>query len=84
MSCNNHSYESQLSELADELYDRECEIETLEVETRMMRARMDRLSEENTLLIKQVDALLLMVKSNDAERLKVIQEVWQNTMEKRG
>jgi hypothetical protein len=49
-----------------------------------MRARMDRLQEENTMLIKQVDALLLMVKSNEADRLKVIQEVWQNTMEKKG
>lgn len=82
MSCSNHDYDSRINDLTEELYDRECEIETLEVETRMMRARMDRLQEENTLLIKQVDALLLMVKSNETERLKVIQEVWQNTIEK--
>jgi hypothetical protein len=36
------------------------------------------------MLIKQVDALLLMVKSNDVDRLKVINEVWQNTVEKLG
>jgi predicted RNase H-like nuclease (RuvC/YqgF family) len=82
MSCSNHSYDSRINDLTEELYDRECEIETLEVESRMMRARMDRLQEENMMLIKQVDALLLMVKSNETERLKVIQEVWQNTIEK--
>lgn len=68
MSCGNHCYESDIA--------------TLEQENRQMRARMDRLQEENTMLIKQVDALLLMVKSNEADRLKVIQEVWKNTMEK--
>jgi len=82
MSCSNHSYDSRINDLTEELYDRECEIETLEVESRMMRARMDRLQEENLMLIKQVEALLLMVKSNETERLKVIQEVWQNTIEK--
>jgi predicted RNase H-like nuclease (RuvC/YqgF family) len=82
MSCTNHNYDSRINDLTEELYDRECEIETLEVESRMMRARMDRLQEENMMLIKQVDALLLMVKSNETERLKVIQEVWQNTIEK--
>ena len=82
MSCTNHSYDSRINDLTEELYDRECEIETLEVEARMMRARMERLADENTLLLKQVDALLLMVKSNETERLKVIQEVWQNTIEK--
>ena len=70
MSCNKHCYESDIA--------------TLEQENRQMRARMDRLQEENTMLIKQVDALLLMVKSNEADRLKVIQEVWKNTMEKNG
>ena len=82
MSCSNHSYDSRINDLTEELYDRECEIETLEVEARMMRARMERLTDENTMLLKQVDALLLMVKSNETERLKVIQEVWQNTIEK--
>jgi hypothetical protein len=68
MSCGNHCYESDIA--------------TLEQENRQMRARMDRLQEENILLIKQVDALLIMVKSNETERLKVIQEVWQNTIQK--
>lgn len=70
MSCKNHCYESDIA--------------TLEQENKQMRSRMERLEDENTLLIKQVDALLLMVKSNEADRLKVIQEVWQHTMEKRG
>lgn len=70
MSCNNHCYENDIA--------------TLEQENRQMRARMDRLQDENTMLIKQVDALLLMVKSNEADRLKVIQEVWKNTLEKNG
>ena len=70
MSCGNHCYESDIA--------------TLEQENRQMRARMERLQDENTMLIKQVDALLLMLKSNEADRLKVIQEVWQNTMEKQG
>jgi hypothetical protein len=70
VSCGNHCYESDIA--------------TLEQENKQMRARMDRLQDENTLLLKQVDALLLMVKSNEADRLKVIQEVWQNTLEKRG
>lgn len=70
MSCGKHCYESDIA--------------TLEQENRQMRARMDRLQEENTMLIKQVDALLIMVKSNETDRLKVIQEVWKNTMEKNG
>lgn len=70
MSCNKHCYESDIA--------------TLEQENKQMRARMDRLQDENTMLIKQVDALLLMVKSNEADRLKVIQDVWKNTMEKNG
>lgn len=70
MSCNKHCYESDIA--------------TLEQENKQMRARMERLQDENTMLIKQVDALLLMVKSNEADRLKVIQEVWCNTMEKNG
>lgn len=70
MSCGNHCYESDIA--------------TLEQENKQMRARMERLQDENTMLIKQVDALLLMVKSNEVDRLKVIQEVWQNTMEKNG
>lgn len=82
MSCNNHCYESAIKELEEQLYDRDCEIETLEVETRMMRARMERLEVENLQLQKQVDALLIIAEAKDKERLKVIQDVWQNTIEK--
>jgi predicted RNase H-like nuclease (RuvC/YqgF family) len=57
MSCTNHDYESTIRELESDIYDRECELETLEVEHRMMRARMERLEAENLELQKQVDAL---------------------------
>lgn len=70
MSCNNHCYES--------------EIATLEQENRQMRARMERLEVENIQLQKQVDALLIVAEAKDKERLKVIEEVWKNTMEKKG
>jgi hypothetical protein len=82
MSCGNHCYESNIKELEEQLYDRECEIENLEVETRMMRARMERLEVENLQLQKQVDALLIVAEAKEKERLKVIQEVWQNTIQK--
>ena len=68
MSCTNHCYES--------------EIATLEQENRQMRARMERLEVENLQLQKQVDALLIIAEAKEKERLKVIQEVWQNTIQK--
>ncbi len=68
MSCSNHSYESDIA--------------TLDQENRQMRARMERLEVENLQLQKQVDALLIVAEAKDKERLKVIQEVWQNTLEK--
>ena len=68
MSCNNHSYESDIA--------------TLDQENRQMRARMERLEAENIELQKQVDALLLVAEVKEKKRLEVIQEVWQNTIEK--
>jgi len=68
MSCGNHCYES--------------EIATLEQENRQMRARMERLEVENLQLQKQVDALLIVAEAKEKERLKVIEEVWNNTREK--
>lgn len=65
MSCNNHSYESDIA--------------TLEQENRMMRARMERLEVENEQLQKQVDALIIVAEAKDRERLKVIDEIWRNT-----
>lgn len=65
MSCNNHCYASM--------------IEELELEARYMRERMNRLEEENILLQKQVDALLL-VKSKD--RIETMEEIWANTRNK--
>ena len=65
MSCKNHCYESDIA--------------TLEQENKQMRARMERLTDENKELIKQVEALLLMVNKKEEERLKVIQDVWKHT-----
>ena len=68
MSCNNHSYESDIA--------------TLDQENRQMRARMERLEAENLELQKQVDALLLVAEVKERKRLEVIQDVWKHTMEK--
>ena len=70
MSCNNHSYESDIA--------------TLDQENRQMRARMERLEAENLELQKQVDALLLVAEVKERKRLEVIQDVWKHTMEKTG
>lgn len=70
MSCGNHCYES--------------EIATLEQENRQMRARMERLEVENIQLQKQVDALLIITEAKEKERLRVIECIWKNTMEKNG
>lgn len=82
MSCSNHDYQSTIEELESVIYDRECELETLEVEARMMRARMERLEAENLELQKQVDALLLVAEVKEKKRLEVIQDVWKNTIAK--
>lgn len=58
------------------------EIAMLESESFLMRARMNRLEEENLELQKQVDALLLVAEVKEKKRLEVIEEVWKHTMEK--
>lgn len=58
------------------------EIAMLESESFLMRARMNRLEEENIELQKQVDALLLVAEVKEKKRLEVIEEVWKHTMEK--
>lgn len=68
MSCNNHSYENM--------------IEELELETKFMRARMNRLEQENEELQKQVDGLLLVLQSKEKDRIKTIEEIWQSTLER--
>ena len=68
MSCNNHCYESMLEEL--------------ELESKFMRARMNRLESENLELQKQVDALLLVLKTKEQKRLSTIEEIWKNTRNK--
>jgi hypothetical protein len=57
-------------------------MEELEYEARMMRARMERLEAENKELQTMVDGLLLIVNKHDRERVKTMEEVWQNTMSK--
>jgi len=57
-------------------------MEELEYESRMMRARMERLEAENKELQTMVDGLLLIVNKHDRERVKTMEEVWQNTMSK--
>lgn len=91
MSCSNHEYQSQIEELEnkigelmDKLYERDCEIETLEVENRMMRARNERLEGEVKILQTSVDGLLLIQQTKEKDRLKTIEEVWNNTIDKRG
>lgn len=68
MSCGNHCYESDIA--------------MLEAESKLMRARMERLEGENLELQKQVDALLLVAEVKEKKRLEVIQDVWKHTMEK--
>lgn len=68
MSCSKHDDASMMEEL--------------EYESRMMRARMERLEAENKELQTMVDGLLLIVNKHDRERVKTMEEVWQNTMSK--
>lgn len=56
------------------------DIATLDQENTQMRARMNRLEEENLQLQKQVDALLLVAEVKEKKRLETMQDVWQNTM----
>jgi uncharacterized membrane-anchored protein len=59
-------------------------MEELEHEARMMRARMERLEAENRELQTMVDGLLLVINKKDQERIKIMEEIWQNTIEKKG
>lgn len=70
MSCNKHDEASMMEEL--------------EYESRMMRARMERLEQENKELQTMVDGLLLVINKKDQERIKTMEEIWQNTIEKKG
>ena len=70
MSCSKHDEASMMEEL--------------EYESRMMRARMERLEQENKELQTMVDGLLLVINKKDQERIKTMEEIWQNTIEKKG
>jgi uncharacterized protein (UPF0335 family) len=57
-------------------------VEELEVESKFMRARMERLEAENKALQDQVDALLLVTKASDTERVKIMESIWKHTRDK--
>lgn len=57
-------------------------LEELELESKFMRARMNRLESENLELQKQVDALLLVLETKEQKRLSTIEEIWKNTRNK--
>lgn len=59
-------------------------VEELEVETKFIRARMERLEAENKALQDQVDALLLVTKATDEDRIRIMQSIWKGTVEKNG
>lgn len=54
-------------------------VDELELESKLMRARMNRLEAENKALQDQVDALLLVTKATDEERVKVMESIWKHT-----
>ena len=57
-------------------------VDELELESKLMRARMNRLEAENKALQDQVDALLLVTKATDEERIKIMESIWQHTRDK--
>ena len=56
----------------------------LELESKFMRERMNRLEAENKALQDQVDALLLVTKATDEDRVRIMQTIWKGTVEKNG
>lgn len=59
-------------------------VEELEVESKFMRARMERLEAENKALQDQVDALLLVTKATEEDRVRIMQAIWKGTIDKNG
>lgn len=59
-------------------------VEELELESKFMRERMNRLEAENKALQDQVDALLLVTKATDEDRIRIMQSIWKGTVEKNG
>lgn len=57
-------------------------VEELEVETKFMRARMERLEAENKALQDQVDALLLVTKATEKDRIRIMESIWKETRDK--
>ena len=59
-------------------------VDELELETKFMRARMERLEAENKALQDQVDALLLVTKATEEDRVRIMQAIWKGTIDKNG
>ena len=59
-------------------------VDELELETKFMRARMERLEAENKALQDQVDALLLVTKATEEDRVRIMQSIWKGTIDKNG
>jgi peptidoglycan hydrolase CwlO-like protein len=79
VSCNNHHYETLLNGLNEEIEKLVADIETLEVENKMMRSRNERLQLELDEAHKQIDVLLTMQETKDQDRIKIIEEIWKHT-----
>jgi uncharacterized protein (UPF0335 family) len=59
-------------------------VDELELESKLMRARMERLEAENKTLQDQVDTLLLVTKASEEDRVRIMQSIWKGTIEKNG
>ena len=59
-------------------------VDELELESKLMRARMNRLEAENKALQDQVDALLLVAKASDEDRVRIMESIWKGTRDKNG
>ena len=59
-------------------------VEELELESKFMRERMNRLEAENKALQDQVDTLLLVTKASEEDRVRIMQSIWKGTIEKNG
>jgi hypothetical protein len=70
VSCNKHDDASMMEEL--------------EYESRMMRARMERLEQENKHLHTLIDGLLLVTQAKDQDRVRIMESIWKGTIEKNG
>jgi hypothetical protein len=57
-------------------------VDELELESKFMRERMNRLEAENKALQDQVDALLLVTKASEEDRIRIMEAIWTQTRNK--